>query len=182
MRRTFVLLGLAVAAASPARAQSYQGSFGLDAMVAPTTSFGFAYYVTDGLSVRPWLGLGYSDYNGFFANLGAQLRFEPAPAGAFSPYLSGIAQYSHYGNSGQTMVVAPGSGAYQPLGYQSDLGQFGAGVGVRYRVSGSLALFTEGRVMYATAPMGAYGTGWSSVSVNDRTHVDAVLGLTYLFH
>jgi len=178
MRRTLVLLGLTVAAAGPASAQSYQGAFGLDAMVAPTTNFGVAYYVTDGLSLRPWLGLGYSDYSGFFANVGAQLRFEPAPDGALSPYLSAIAQYSHYGNSG-TMAVPPASGAYQPLGYQSDLGQLGAGVGARYRISESLALFTEGRVMYATAPMGAYGTGWSSISVNDRTHVDAVLGLTY---
>ncbi|HXK10415.1 MAG TPA: hypothetical protein VMT70_12270 [Vicinamibacteria bacterium] len=180
MRRISLLLGLAMAAASPALAQ-YQGSFGLDAMVAPTTGLGFAYYLTDGLSIRPWLGLGYSDYGGFFANVAAQLRFEPAPSRAVSPYVSAIAQYSHYGNSG-TAVVAPGSGAYMPLAYQSDLGQFGAGAGVRFSVSKSLALFTEGRFMYATAPMGAYGTGWSSVAINDQTRFDMVLGLTYIFH
>ena len=45
-------------------------------MVAPPSGLGFAYYVTDGLSLRPWLGLGYSDYNGFFASAGAQLRFK----------------------------------------------------------------------------------------------------------
>ena len=180
MRRTLLLLGLAMAVASPALAQ-YQGAFGLDATVAPTTGFGFAYYVTDGLSLRPWLGLGYSNYGGFYANVGAQLRFEPAPSRAVSPYVSAIAQYSHYGNSGTTTVVATPSGVYMPLA-QSDFGQFGAGAGVRYSVSKSLALFTEGRFIYATAPMGAYSTGWSSVAINDQTRFDMVLGLTYILH
>jgi hypothetical protein len=181
MRRNIVLLGLALAAASPALAQSNRGSFGLDAMVAPTTSFGFAYYVTDGLSLRPWLGLGYSDYSGFYANAGAQLRYELTADGRLSPYLSATAQYSHYGNSGMTPVVTTGSAGYQTLAVQSDLGQLGAGAGLRYRLSRSLALFAEGRAMYATSPMGSLGTGWSTVGINDRTRVDAVLGLTYLF-
>lgn len=30
------------------------------AMIAPTTGFGFGYHVTEGLSLRPRLGLGYS--------------------------------------------------------------------------------------------------------------------------
>jgi len=153
MRRTIVFLGLAAAAASPVLAQSNRGAFGLDAMVAPTTSLGFAYYVTDGLSLRPWLGLGYSDYSGFYANVGAQLRYEFTAQSRLSPYLSATAQYSHYGNSGV------GATAYQPLVLESDFGQLGAGAGLRYRLSGSLALFTEGRVMYATSPMGPYGRG-----------------------
>ena len=180
MRRNIALLGLVLAAASPALAQSNQGAFGLDAMVAPTTGFGFAYYVTDGLSLRPWLGLGYSDYSGFYANVGAQLRYEFTADSRLSPYLSATAQYSHYGNSGVTQAGTTAT-AYQPLVLDSDVGQLGAGAGLRYRLSGSLALFTEGRVMYATSPMGSYGTGWSTVGINDRTHVDAVLGLTYFF-
>ena len=51
-------------------------------MVAPTTGLGFAYYVTDGLSLRPWVGLGYSDYSGVYANVGAQLRWEIPPTAA----------------------------------------------------------------------------------------------------
>jgi hypothetical protein len=182
MRRTLALLGLALAAASPALAQSpsNRGAFGLDAFVAPTTGLGFSYYVTDGLSLRPWLGLGYSDYSGFYANVGAQLRYEIGADRVFAPYVSATAQYSHYGNSGVTQGGMAGT-AYQPAVLEGDLGQFGAGAGLRCRVSGSLALFTEGRVMYATSPMGAYGTGWSSIDVNDRTRVDVVLGLTYLF-
>jgi hypothetical protein len=180
MRRIVVLLGLAAAVAGPALAQSNRGAFGLDARVAPTTGFGFAYYVTDGLSLRPWLGLGYSDYEGFFANVGAQLRFEPAPSMTLSPYLSATAQYSHYGNE-EMRVVTPGSAAYQPMVPAGDLGQLGAGAGLRYRLSGSLALFGEGRVMYATSPMGSYGEGWSTMGIGDRTRAEVVLGLSYLF-
>ena len=182
MRRTLAILGLALATAGPALAQSSsnRGAFGLDAFVAPTTGLGFSYYITDGLSLRPWLGLGYSDYSGFYANVGAQLSYEFTRDGPLSPYLSATAQYSHYGNSGVTQGVTTGTG-YQPVVLDSDIGQLGAGAGLRYRVSGSLALFTEGRVMYATSPMGAYGTGWSSIDVNDQTRVDIVLGLTYLF-
>jgi hypothetical protein len=167
MRRIMVFLVLAAAAAGPAVAQSNQGAFGLDAFVAPNTGIGFSYYVTDGLSVRPFLGLGYSDYSGFYANLGAALSYEFTRDGRLSPYLSASAQYSHYGT------------AYQPYVLDSNIGQFGAGAGLRYRVSDNFALFAEGRAMYATSPMGAYGLGWSSIEVNDRTHVDAVLGLTY---
>jgi hypothetical protein len=178
MRRTVVFLVLAAAAAGPAFAQSNQGAFGLDAFVAPNTGIGFSYYITDGLSLRPFLGLGYSDYSGFYANLGAALSYEFTRDGRLSPYLSASAQYSHYGNSGVTQGATYGT-AYQPYVLNSDIGQFGAGAGLRYRVSDSFALFAEGRAMYATSPMGAYGLGWSSIEVNDRTHVDAVLGLTY---
>jgi hypothetical protein len=181
MRKTVALLGLALATAGPVLAQSpsNRGAFGLDAFVAPTTGLGFSYYVTDGLSLRPWLGLGYSDYSGFYANVGAQLRYEFGADRVLAPYLSATAQYSHYGDSGVTQGGMTGT-AYQTPVLESDLGQLGAGAGLRFRVSESLALFTEGRVMYATSPMGAYGTGWSSIDVNDRTRVDVVLGLTYL--
>ena len=53
MRRAVIALALALAVAPSAFAQygrpSNQGSFAIDAMVAPTTGFGFGYYVTDGL-------------------------------------------------------------------------------------------------------------------------------------
>jgi hypothetical protein len=181
MRRTivFVVLVLAGATAGPALAQPTQGTFGLNAFVAPTTGFGFSYYITDGLSLRPWVGLGYSDYSGFYANVGAQLSYEFRTQGPLSPYLSATAQYAHYGNSGFTQGTTAGRTMYQQAVLDGDVGQFGAGAGLRYRVSGSLALFAEGRAMYATSPMGAYGYGWSSIDVNDHTHVDAVLGLSY---
>jgi hypothetical protein len=113
--------------------------------------------------------------------VGAQLSYEFTRDGRLSPYLSATAQYSHYGNSGFTQSSTAGTTLYQQAVLDSDVCQLGAGAGLRYRVSGSLALFAEGRVMYATSPMGAYGYGWSSIEVNDRTRVDAVLGLSYLF-
>ncbi len=181
MRRTLAILGLATATAGPALAQSNRGAFGLDAMVAPTTGLGFAYYVTEGLSLRPWLGAGYSGYSGFYANLGAQLRFEPVPARILSPYVSATAQYSHYGNGETAPIVATGSSDYRTLALQGDLGQLGAGAGLRYRLSDSLALFGEGRITYTTSPIGSLGSGWSTVGINDRTRAEAILGLTYLF-
>jgi len=180
MRSAIVALVLA-AAATPVFAQSSRGAFGLDAFVAPNTGFGFSYYVTDGLSLRPWLGLGYSDYSGFYANVGAALSYEFTRNSRLAPYLSASAQYSHYGNSGVTQGPSYGT-AYQPYVLDSNIGQVGAGAGVRYRVADSLALFAEGRAMYGTSPMGSYGLGWSSIEVNSRTHVDAVLGLTYFLH
>jgi hypothetical protein len=181
MRRTLLPLGIVLALAAPAVAQSNQGAFGLDATVAPATSLGFSYYVKDGLSVRPWLGLGYSDYSGFFANVGAELRYELRVDDRLSPYVSATALYSHYGNSGTT-VVTTGSAAYQPITLAGDIGQFGAGCGLRFQLLHDLSLFAEGRAMYATSPMGAQGTGWSTIGINDRTHVDAVLGVTYFLH
>jgi hypothetical protein len=183
MGRKIALLGLALASASPALAQSNQGAFALDAFFAPTTGLGFAYYLTDGLSLRPWLGLGYSDYGGFFANVGAQLRYEFAADATVSPYLSASAQYSH---NGSLPVATPGpagtgNARYEQLAMQSDAGQFGAGGGVRVRLSRSLALFGEGRVLYTTYPMGSYGTGWSTVQLGDQSRAEAVFGLTYLF-
>jgi len=181
MRRTFALLALALALAGPALAQSNRGSFGLDAMVAPTTGLGFAYYVTDGLSLRPWLGLGYSDYNGFYASVGAQLRYEFVASEALSPYLSATAQYSHNGAVPTAPAGSAGTSRYQQLTVESHAGQFGGGAGLRFRLSSSLALFGEGRVMYTTYPMGTAGTGWSTTQINANTRAEAVLGLTYLF-
>ena len=156
-------------------------------MVAPTTGLGFAYYVTDGLSLRPWVGLGYSDYSGVFANVGAQLRWEIAADKGWSPYVSATALYSHNGAvsvatqnpTGTTGRPDPGSG-YQPYSVQSNAGQFGVGAGLRRRMSRSLALFAEGRVMYTTYPMGTTGTGWASTQINENSRAEAVIGLTYL--
>jgi hypothetical protein len=115
MRRTAWLLGLALTAVTPSWAQSHRGDLGIDATVAPTTTVGFAWYVTDGLSLRPWLGLGYSSYGGFFANVGAQIRFEPLPAATLSPYVSASAQYSNAGDAFYVDGGAAGSRALPVL-------------------------------------------------------------------
>jgi hypothetical protein len=181
MRRTLVLFGLALAAAGPALAQSNRGALGLDARFAPTTSLGVSYYVTDGLSLRPWLGLGYSEFSGFYASVGGQLRYELRAQPRLSPYVSAIALYSHFGNDGSTPTLVVRNAASQPLVLANDLGQFGAGVGLRLRLTRNVALFAEGSALRTTSAMGSLGTGWSTIGINDRTRVDVILGLTYLF-
>ena len=81
--------------------------------------------------------------------------------------------------TGATGQPNTGSG-YQQFSVQSNAGQFGVGAGLRRRVSQSLALFAEGRVMHTTYPMDA-GTGWSTTRIDDNSRAEAVLGLTYIF-
>jgi len=152
----------------------------LDAMFAPTSGLGFGYYITDGLSLRPWLGLGYSGYSGFWANLGAQLRYEVGAGWTVSPYVSASAQYAH---TGSAAVVEPGGGGGQgTLVTQGDGGLFGAGVGARLRVTNDVSAFVEGRLQYATYPIGELRRGWSTFAVGDRSYGAVVLGISYLFH
>jgi len=182
VRRAASVLAMVLGAASPTVAQSNRGAFAVDAMIAPTTGLGFAYYVTDGLSLRPWLGLGYSGSQGFFANVGGQLRYEVASGWALSPYLSASAQYSHSEAAAIAEPGRPGSPGSQQLAVQGSGGQFGAGAGLRYRVASSVSLFAEGRVLHTTYPIGELKRGWSAFDINDRTRGEFVLGVSYLFH
>ena len=189
MRRAATALAITLAVAETAFAQipgsrpSNQGSFAVDAMVAPTTGFGFGYYLTDGLSLRPWLGLGYSGSGGFFANVGAQLQYEFGTDWKVSPYLSASGLYSHNPSYGYSPQGRPGAPGTQQV-YSADGGQLGAGAGLRFRVARSVSLFAEGRALYTT-----YSTagsleqqGWGSFGMGDHTRGELVLGLSYLFH
>jgi hypothetical protein len=185
VRRAATAFAITLAVAGTASAQvpgspsSNRGAFALDAMVAPTTGFGFGYYVTDGLSLRPWLGIGYDGY-GFYANLGAQLRYEFGAGSTVAPFLSASALYSH---TPSAAIAEPGTGgAGRQVVYQGDGAQFGVGAGLRFQLSRSFSLFSEGRVLYATYPTSALEQGWSSFDMGDRTRGELVFGLTYLMH
>jgi hypothetical protein len=181
MRRAASLLVIVLGAASPALARSNRGAFGVDAMFAPTSGLGFAYYVTDGLSVRPWLGLGYSSDQGFFANVGGQLRCELGAGWTVSPYVSASAQYSHSDTAAIAEPV-PGARGGSQVVTQGNGAQFGTGAGLRLRVSNDTSLFAEGRVVYATYPIGELRRGWSTFDISDRARGEVVLGFSYLFH
>jgi hypothetical protein len=170
------MLVLAVASCSPALAQSSKGAFGVDAMLTPTTGLGFAYYVTDGLSVRPWLSVGYSDMQGFFGNVGGQVRYEFGTGWTISPYVSGSAQYVF---SETTPLPPPGAAGSPALAEESSGGQLGAGAGLRFRLGESLSLFSEGRVFYTTYPSYARA-GWSTFEMGTHTRGEVVFGVTYL--
>jgi hypothetical protein len=180
---TAVAITLAVAGTAsaqiPGTPESRSGALAIDTMVAPTMGFGLGYYVTDGLSLRPWVGLGYSSY-GFYANLGAQVRYEFGAGSTVAPFLSASALYSH---TPSAAIAEPGTGgASRQVVYQGDGAQFGAGAGLRFQLSRSFSLFGEGRVLYATYPISALEQGWSSFDMGDRTRGELVFGLTYLMH
>jgi hypothetical protein len=178
VRKILAVLGLALALASPALAQATQGSFGLDAMVAPTTGLGFAYYVTDGLSLRPWVGLGYSDYTGVYANVGAQLRWEIAADSRWSPYVSASALYSHNGAVSVT-TTSPTGAAGRPTGSVPAVLRSNARASRRRRWPGRTrepGALRRRLGMYTTYPMGTGGTGWSTAI--DDNPARAMVGLT----
>jgi hypothetical protein len=185
VRRVATAFAITLAVAGTALAQvpggpeSNRGAFAIDAMVAPTTGFGFGYYVTDGLSLRPFVGLGYDGY-GFYANLGAQARYEFGAGSTVAPFVSASALYSH---TPSAVIAEPGTGgAGRQVVYQGDGAQFGAGAGLRFQLSRSFSLFGEGRVLYATYPINSLSQGWSSFDMGDRTRGELVFGLTYLMH
>jgi len=195
VRRAAAAFAITLALAPAAFAQggyggyrSNQGSFALDAMVAPTTGFGFGYYLTDGLSLRPWLGVGYSNY-GFFANVGAQLQYEFGTSWKASPYLSASGVYSHNPTPVYYQGGTPPANGGIPSSYQTDTGQFGVGAGVRYRLGSSFSLFAEGRALYSTYSYNyssvtypQQNQGWGTFNMGDHTRGEFVLGLSYLFH
>jgi hypothetical protein len=176
MRRVVLFLAAAVVAATTAFAQ-VPGGWAVDAFVAPTAGFGFGYNFSQGLSLRPWFGLGYSDFNGFFMNVGAELRYELLSDSRLSPYVSASGQYLH--NNAMPVSAVDG---YPSSVIQSDLGLFGGGAGLRYRAAERLAVFAEGRLLRSTSPNLFGPTGWSTIHVDDRTRADVVLGVTYLLH
>ena len=90
--RALAAMAVVLGSALPAAAQQ-RGAFALDAMTTPGRHFGAGYYITEGLSLRPSLGFGWSGGYGTIFNLGADLRYEFLTANRFSPYLAGSYNY-----------------------------------------------------------------------------------------
>ncbi len=165
---SFVLLGLAV----PAMAQQ-AGSFALDAMTTQGRHFGAGYYITDGLSVRPSLGFGYSGQFGATFNLGADARWEVLTGSRVSPYVS--ASYNFLRSPYLTQASANGTET-------SNVSRYGAGLGVRTRILKRLSAVAEARVLNS-ALRTASGTGaYGQQVVNPGAHVEAAVGLSYIFN
>ena len=180
MRTTAFALGLTLGLAGPSLAQSNRGAFAVDAMVAPTTGLGFGYYVTDGLSLRPWLGLGYSDYQGFFANVGAQLRYEFGTGWTVSPYLSASAQYSHSEPSAIASRARRARAVRRSCSGQRRPVRRRCWTALPRREQ-PLALRRGSRAARDLPDRASFERGWSSFDINDRTRGEVVLGVSYLF-
>ena len=173
MRLAFPTLTLLVLSA-PVMAQD-RGSFVIDAMTTPGRHVGLGYYLTDGLSVRPSLGIGYSDVYGTTFNFGVDLRWEMAPDHRVSPYATGGINY--FREPYLVQVDASGS----PLANASqDLTRYGAGLGVRARLKYNLSLVAEGLVMNSALHdvPGSYGLQ----TLHPGAHFEAAVGVSYAFN
>ncbi|HET9317624.1 MAG TPA: hypothetical protein VFQ51_18670 [Vicinamibacteria bacterium] len=172
--RTLAAMAFVLGFALPAAAQQ-KGSFALDAMTTPGRHFGAGYYITDGLSLRPSLGFGWSQGYGSIFNLGADVRYEFLTAKRLSPYLAGSYNYmrSPYLTDSIGAVVANES---------SNVSRWGGGGGLRARINDRFSVFADGRVMNSQVSTGP-GTALGPQQVVDYgAHFEGALGLTFFLN
>jgi hypothetical protein len=161
---------------APAMAQG-RGSLTLDAMTTPGRHFGLAYYVTDRLSVRPSLGVGYSAQYGTELNLGGDVRFELLPGGRVTPYLTGSFNYLR----SPALVQYDASGSPQSSA-DPNVARYGAGLGFRTQLKYRLALIGEGRVMSSAFRDATGGAFYGLQGLQPGAHFEAAVGLSYAFN
>ena len=166
-----VVLGLSTSVMAQER-----GSFALDAMTTPGRHFGAGYYVTDKLSLRPSLGIGYSGQYGTTFNLGADARWELLPGSRFSPYLTASFNYL------RSPYVQYDPGGSSPLSASSDVARYGAGLGLRTRLKYRLSLVGEGRVMNSELREAPGNALYGQQVIQDGAHFEAAVGLSYAFN
>ena len=174
MLRLFATV-LAVLGVSASVTAQERGSVVLDAMTTPGRHFGVGYYVTDGLSIRPSLGFGYSGQYGTTFNLGADMRWEFRSVDRVSPYLTAGFNYLR-----SPYVVQYDSGG--SLTGDSNVARYGAGVGLRTRIKYGLSLVGEGRVMNSELRAASGSSFYGQQSVQSGAHVEGILGLSYVFN
>lgn len=174
MLRLFATVLAFVGLAASVTAQE-RGSFVLDAMTTPGRHVGVGFYVTDGLSLRPSLGFGYSGQYGTTFNLGADLRWEVRAGNRVSPYLT--AGFNYLRSPFATPYDTGGS-----LTPNSNVARYGAGLGLRSRVKYGLSAVAEGRVMNSELRSGFGGSFYGQQSVRPGAHFEGILGLSYVFN
>ncbi len=165
------VLGLA----APAFAQQ-SGSVALDATTAYGRTFGAGFYVTDHLSLRPSLGFGYSGNSGAVFNLGSEFRWDFHNASRFTPYTAASFNY----------MRSPYLSAMDPSGLailsdRSNIARYGAGLGVRTRISDRLSIIADGRMMNSVVrDVTNSGTLYRQRAVESGAHFEGALGLSFL--
>ena len=146
-----------------------QGLVFLDAMTTPGRHFGIGYYVTDRLSIRPSLGIGFGGQYGTTFNLGGDARFDLMPGSRVNPYLT--AGFNFIRDPYLMTYDAPGV----TTGETSNVTRFGAGAGFRAPVKFGLSLVGEARVMSSEVrdTPGGYQT------IQSGSHFEAAVGISY---
>lgn len=175
--RSFTLAAVLAGLAVPAVAQE-QGTLTLDAMTTPGRHFGFGYYITDKLSLRPSLGASFGGPYGTEFNFGTDLRFELLPYSRVTPYAA--ASFNYMRVPGLVQVDSAGL----PLENASpNVARYGAGFGVRARLKYGLSLIGEGRVMNsALEDYQGSGAYYGQQSLQSGAHFEGAVGVSYAFH
>lgn len=170
--RALAALAVVLGSALPAAAQQ-RGSFALDAMTTPGRHFGAGYYITEGLSLRPSLGFGWSGGYGTIFNLGADVRYEFLTERRLSPYLAGSYNYmrSPYLTDSLVAPVANES---------SNVSRWGGGGGLRARINDRFSVFADGRVMNSQVSDGSLTALGPQQFVDYGAHFEGALGVTFL--
>ncbi len=154
-----------------------KGTIALDVMTTPGRHFGLGFYVTDHLSLRPTLGIGYSDYSGVFVNAGADLRYDFSPDRDWSLYALGSLYYQ--GGQDAYSPTRSGQGYDSNLSYTSYDGvYYGAGLGVRRRVGERFAVMLDGRYFH-TAASQTSSSSFGQFRIDGQDSIVASLGLSF---
>jgi len=169
MRPFVVSLALVGLSAASAVAQE-RGSLVIDAMTTPGRHFGLGYYVTNALSLRPTLGIGYSGNYGTTVNLGTDLRYDLLPGRRVSPYLT--AGFNFMRNS--ALLRYDAGGLLLPDMHAM---RYGGGAGIRAFIKHGFSLVGEGRAMSSELQ-----TSFAGPTIRDGAHFEAAVGLSYAFH
>src|SRR5262245_54015190 len=170
-----LVASLALVGMSSAAAAQDRGSLALDLMTTAGRHVGFGYYLTDGLSLRPSFGVGFSS-QGTEINVGTDLRFEPWSRQRISPYATAGFHYlqSPY------LIQYDASGSVLPEA-SSGTARFGGGVGVRAHLKYGLSAVAEGRVMNSELRDVTVG-GLYGQAVRNAAHFEAAVGVSYAFN
>jgi hypothetical protein len=155
-----------------------KGTISIDAMTTPGRHFGMGFYVTDHLSLRPTIGLGYSDFSGMMVNVGADLRYDFSPDRDWSLYAMGSAYYEG-GNDPVYSSRPPTGSGYQDYTSVSSYDGFyyGAGLGVRRRVGDRFAVMLDGRYLHTANSVS--GSSFGLYAIDGQNSVVASLGLSF---
>jgi hypothetical protein len=154
-----------------------KGTISIDAMTTPGRHFGMGFYVTNHLSIRPNIGIGYSDFSGVMVNVGTDLRYDFSPDRDWSLY----AMTSVFYESGQDAIYAsrpgygPGSPGYSTTSY--DGLYYGAGVGMRRRINDRFAVMIDGRYLHTANTVS--GSSFGQYNIDGQNSIVAALGVSF---
>lgn len=172
--RTLAASVLFLGMALPASAQQ-RGSFALDAMTTPGRHFGAGYYLTDGLSLRPSLGFGWSEGYGSIFNLGVDARYELLTGSRLSPYVAGSYNYMRSPYLTDSIV---GAVRNDP----SNVARWGGGGGMRARINDRFSVFADARVMNSEVRNATGSFVGPQQVVEYGAHFEGALGVTFLLN